>query len=64
MGLWTDREGQSYWRKVLIVKYLAKNDEYQGFWEKSGKSVCLPGALVRFDHEESPGFLPKSEEEN
>lgn len=40
-GLWKDKDGLCYWRKLRIMKYLQKTDRFEGFWENTREKVRL-----------------------
>jgi dynein heavy chain, axonemal len=35
-GLWKDRDGLCYWRKLNVTRYFVKSMKYEGFWEHTG----------------------------
>jgi hypothetical protein len=55
-GLWKDKDGLCYWRKLRIMKYLAKTDRFEGFWENTREKVRLARIFIHFDEEDPKVF--------
>jgi dynein heavy chain len=51
-GLWKDKDGLCYWRKLRILKYLPKTDRYEGFWENTREKVRLSRIFIHFETED------------
>jgi len=51
-GLWKDKDGLCYWRKLRIMKYLPKTDRYEGYWENTREKVRLARIFIFFDEED------------
>ena len=56
LGLWKDKDGICYWRKLRIMKYLTKTDRYEGFWENTREKVRLARIFIHFDEEDPKIF--------
>ena len=55
-GLWRDRDGLSYWRKLKVTKYLLASERYEGYWENTKEKVKLHRIFVLFDEEDPREF--------
>jgi len=55
-GLWQDRDGLCFWRRLKITKYLVKSEKYVGYWENTKESVKLPRIFILFDDEDPREF--------
>lgn len=55
-GLWKDKDGLCYWRKLRIMKYLPKTDRYEGFWENTREKVRLARIFIHFEDEDPKIF--------
>jgi len=55
-GLWKDKDGLCYWRKLRIMKYLPKTDRFEGFWENTREKVRLARIFIHFDEEDPKIF--------
>lgn len=51
-GLWRDKDGLCYWRKLRIKKYLPKTERYEGFWENTKETCKLNRIYIVFDEED------------
>jgi hypothetical protein len=51
-GLWKDKDGLCYWRKLRIMKFLTKTERYEGFWENTREKVRLSRIFIHFDDED------------
>jgi len=55
-GLWKDKDGLCYWRKLRIMKYLQKTDRFEGFWENDREKVRLSRIFIHFSEEDPKVF--------
>jgi hypothetical protein len=55
-GLWQDRDGLCFWRKLKVTKYLPGSEKYQGFWENTKEVIKLPRIHILFDEEDPRVF--------
>jgi dynein heavy chain len=55
-GLWKDKDGLCYWRRVRILKYLPKSERYEGYWENTKEKCRLSRIFVLFDDEDPRVF--------
>jgi len=55
-GLWRDKDGLCYWRKVRIQKYLPKSERFEGFWENTKEKCRLFRIFLLFDEEDPRNF--------
>lgn len=60
-GLWRDRDGLCFWRRVRIQKYLVTSERYQGYWENTKEKVRLPRIHILFDDEDPREFAKRFE---
>ena len=51
-GLWKDKDGLCYWRRVRILKFLPKSERYEGFWENTKEKCRLSRIFILFDEED------------
>jgi dynein heavy chain, axonemal len=58
-GLWRDKDGLCYWRKVRIQKYLPKTDRFEGFWENTKEKCRLFRIFLLFDEEDPRVFTQR-----
>ena len=56
-GLWKDRDGLCYWRKLNVTRYFVKSMKYEGFWEHTGQKTKLPRIKILFDAEDPRLFV-------
>jgi dynein heavy chain len=61
-GLWQDRDGLCFWRRLKITKYLVKSEKYVGYWENTKESVKLPRIFILFDDEDPREFAKRFED--
>lgn len=55
-GLWRDKDGLQYWRRVKIQKWLPKSERFEGFWENTKERCRLFRIQVLFDDEDPRVF--------
>jgi dynein heavy chain len=55
-GLWKDRDGLCFWRKLKIQRYLAQSERYEGYWENTREKVRLHRIYILFDDEDPREF--------
>lgn len=55
-GLWKDKDGLCYWRKLRVMKYLPRTDRFEGFWENTREKVRLARIFIHFDNEDPKIF--------
>lgn len=58
-GLWRDRDGLCYWRKLKIQKYLTTSERYEGYWENTKEKVRLHRIYILFDDEDPRMFAER-----
>jgi hypothetical protein len=58
-GLWRDRDGLCYWRKLKIQKYLTTSERYEGYWENTKEKVRLHRIYILFDDEDPRQFAER-----
>jgi len=51
-GLWKDKDGLCYWRKLRLLKYLPKTERYEGYWENTKERCRLNRVYCVFDEED------------
>jgi len=51
-GLWKDKDGLCYWRRVKVMKYLSKSERFEGYWENTKEKCRLSRIFVLFDEED------------
>jgi dynein heavy chain, axonemal len=51
-GLWKDKDGLCYWRKLRVLKFLPKTERFEGFWENTREKVRLCRIYILFDEED------------
>ncbi len=56
-GLWKDKDGLCYWRKVRIMKFLPKTERFEGYWENTKEKCRLHRIFVLFDEEDPRQFV-------
>ena len=56
LGLWKDRDGLCFWRKLKVQRYLKSSGRYQGYWENTKEKVRLPRIHILFDDEDPREF--------
>jgi dynein heavy chain len=56
-GLWKDKDGLCYWRKVKITKFLPKSERYEGYWENTKEKCRLHRIHMLFDAEDPRIFV-------
>jgi len=56
-GLWKDKDGLCYWRRVRISKFLHKSERYEGHWDNTKEKCRLHRVHVRFDAEDPRIFV-------
>lgn len=55
-GLWRDRDGLCYWRRLKIQKYLVHSERYEGYWENTKEKCRLHRIQILFDDEDPREF--------
>ena len=58
-GLWTDRDGLCYWRRLKIQKYLIQSERYEGYWENTKEKCRLHRIQILFDDEDPREFAKR-----
>jgi dynein heavy chain len=58
-GLWKDRDGLCFWRKLKIQRYLQKSERYEGYWENTREKVRLHRIYILFDEEDPREFAKR-----
>lgn len=58
-GLWKDRDGLCYWRRLKIQKYLLQSERYEGYWENTKEKVRLHRIFILFDEEDPREFADR-----
>lgn len=51
-GLWKDKDGLCYWRKLRVLKWLPRTERFEGFWENTREKVKLARIHILFDEED------------
>lgn len=55
-GLWKDKDGLCFWRKLKIQKYLLQSERYEGYWENTKEKCRLHRIYILFDEEDPREF--------
>jgi dynein heavy chain len=58
-GLWRDRDGLCFWRKLKIQKYLLTSERYEGYWENTKEKCRLHRIFILFDEEDPREFAKR-----
>jgi len=58
-GLWRDKDGLCYWRRVRIQKWLPKSERFEGFWENTKEKCRLFRIFLLFDDEDPRVFAKR-----
>jgi dynein heavy chain len=58
-GLWKDRDGLCYWRRLQIQKYLLQSERYEGYWGNTKEKVRLHRIYILFDDEDPREFAKR-----
>jgi hypothetical protein len=58
-GLWKDKDGLCFWRRLRVQKYLPKTDRYEGYWENTKEKCRLHRIYILFDHEDPREFCKR-----
>lgn len=58
-GLWRDRDGLCYWRRLKIQKYLVQSLRYEGYWENTKEKCRLHRIQILFDEEDPREFAKR-----
>lgn len=58
-GLWKDKDGLCFWRKLKVQKYLPKSERYEGYWENTKEKVRLHRIYIVFDSEDPREFVKR-----
>ena len=61
-GLWRDRDGLCYWRRLKIQKYLLNSKRYEGYWENTKEKCRLHRIFILFDEEDPREFVQRFRE--
>ena len=59
LGLWKDRDGLCFWRKLKIQKYLQRSERYEGYWENTREKVRLHRIYILFEDEDPREFAKR-----
>ena len=55
-GLWRDKDGLCFWRKLKIQRYLLTSERYEGYWENTKEKCRLHRIYILFDDEDPRAF--------
>lgn len=58
-GLWQDKDGLCYWRRLKIQRYLINSERYEGYWENTKEKVKLNRIFILFDEEDPREFAKR-----
>lgn len=58
-GLWKDRDGLCYWRRLKIQRYLLQSERFEGYWENTKEKVRLHRIYILFDDEDPREFAKR-----
>ena len=58
-GLWRDRDGLCFWRKLKIQRYLLTSERYEGYWENTKEKCRLHRIFILFDDEDPREFAKR-----
>lgn len=58
-GLWQDRDGLCFWRRLRVTKYFSGSEKYNGYWENTKEAVKLPRIFILFDDEDPREFAKR-----
>jgi dynein heavy chain len=58
-GLWRDKDGLCYWRKLRVTKFRPKTERYDGYWENTKEKCRLHRIFVLFDEEDPRNFAKR-----
>jgi hypothetical protein len=58
-GLWKDRDGLCYWRRLKVQKYLLNSERYEGYWENTKEKCRLHRIFILFDDEDPRKFAER-----
>ena len=58
-GLWRDRDGLCFWRKLKIQRYLLTSERYEGYWENTKEKCRLHRIFILFDDEDPRLFAKR-----
>jgi dynein heavy chain len=58
-GLWKDRDGLCFWRRLKIQRYMQKSERYEGYWENTREKVRLHRIYILFDDEDPREFCKR-----
>jgi dynein heavy chain len=58
-GLWRDRDGLCFWRKLKIQRYLLTSERYEGYWENTKEKCRLHRIVILFDDEDPRAFAKR-----
>jgi hypothetical protein len=58
-GLWRDKDGLCYWRKLKVTKFRKRTERYDGFWENTKEKCRLHRIFVLFDDEDPVIFAAR-----
>jgi len=58
-GLWRDKDGLCYWRKLKVTKFRARTERYDGYWENTKEKCRLHRIFVLFDEEDPVIFASR-----
>ena len=55
-GLWKDKDGLCFWRKLKIKKYLLQSERYEGYWKNTKDKCRLHRIYILFKEEDPRKF--------
>jgi dynein heavy chain len=61
-GMWRDRDGLCYWRRIKVQRYLIQSERYDGYWENTKEKVKLHRIYILFDDEDPREFAERFRE--
>lgn len=59
IGLWRDKDGLCFWRKLKIQRYLLTSERYEGYWENTKEKCRLHRIYILFDDEDPRAFAKR-----
>lgn len=62
LGLWADKDGLCFWRRLQVQKYLPSSERYEGYWENTQEKCRLHRISIVFDDEDPREFAKRFEE--
>jgi hypothetical protein len=58
-GLWKDRDGLCFWRRLKIQRYLLQSERYEGYWENTKEKCRMHRIFILFDDEDPREFAKR-----